>query len=93
MDKVQPGHEVLSLFGMSASQALIKKLTNYSLIASLVGAFFIIFVVSLLFGSEIKNLSAKSSVAAPTVSEEKTAYLPGQFVSREISRGYLGSYR
>jgi len=95
MQKVLPGHEVLSLFGMAApAQALNKKIVNNGLAMSLISAFFIILAVSLILSAADRILATRSPVAAViAIEEEKTAFIPGQFISAEISRGYTGSYR
>ena len=97
MERIQPGHEVISLFGMeSHSSALNKKIINHGrLIASLISAFFIILTVSLLLNFSTKILGSTSpSIAATSAVEESVAFQPGQFISEKLShQGYLGSYR
>jgi len=95
MQQVQPGHEVLSLFGIAnKNQALGKKIASNGLLVSLISAFFIILAVSLILGVATKILGpTSSSLAVNSIQEEIVAFEPGQSVSQEISRGYLGNYR
>ena len=94
MQRIQPGHDVLSLFGIaSQKQALNQKTDNHGLIVSLVSAFFIILAVSLILSVSTKIIGPTSETsAAITIDQERVAFEPGQLVSKEISRGYLGSY-
>lgn len=91
MHWIQPGCNVLSLFGIAKKQAALnKKIANHGLIASLVSAFFIILAVSLILSAATRVLGNSRSLAAATLTqEEKVAFTPGQFVSEEINRGYL----
>lgn len=95
MKTIQPGHDVISLFGMATkNRALSEKTTNNGLVISLVSAFFIILAVSLILSVSTKILGPTSNtIAAQSVTDEKVAFEPGSFVSNEISRGYLGFYR
>lgn len=93
MQKVQQGHNVLSLFGASAqSQALNEKIASNGLAVSLISAFFIVLAVGLMLGASNKILSTPTTMAATTVIEEKVAFTPGQFISEKISQGYLSNY-
>ena len=96
--KIQPGHDVLSLFSMSGTiQALTKKTDAPKGIATtLVGAFLIILMFGFASSVITKNLSASGLVSATntlSVDTSATAYQPGQFVSQKIGQGYLGNYR
>jgi len=91
MQRVQPGHEVLSLFGIASQpQALSKETSSRSLTVSLISAFFIILAVGLTLGLATRILGpTQPSIAATTTVGEQVAFTPGQFVSDEVSRGYL----
>ncbi|MBI3290726.1 hypothetical protein HYZ76_00420 [Candidatus Falkowbacteria bacterium] len=88
---IHPGHEVLSLFGIS-TQALNKKTDNQRLIISLISAFFIVLAVSLILSFSSRLLAsgqASAGATASTVPEQPAAFVPGQFITAEINRGYL----
>lgn len=98
--KIQPGYDVLSLFGVPSNvQALTKKSnknSNTNFIITLVGAFLIV----LMFGFASNVVTQKFSVSSVVASDEilladslPTAHQPGQFVSQKIGQGYLGGYR
>jgi len=95
MQSTHSENNLLSFFGITRkAQALNKSFANQSLAKSLVGAFFVVLSVSLILNIAVKTVGQPSStVAATTVIEEKVAYEPGNLVSDEISRGYLGNYR
>lgn len=92
--KIQPGHEVLSLFGMSSNnQALTQKSSN-KLAVSLVSAFLIVLSVSILLGVATRILGGENTVSAVSIIDsEPVAFEPGQNITRTISQGYLGNYR
>ena len=93
MPKIQPAQEVLSLFGMvtKSHQTRPEKSGQRDLIISFARAFFIILAVSLFLGLSSRILVVFSQTKTNSaVTEEKTAFIPGQFVSAELSRGYLG---
>lgn len=98
--KIQPGHDVLSLFGISGNSPALtirsKNDASKGLIVSLVGAFLIVIMFGFASSIITKNLNNSSSVSATnilSVDAVPTAYQPGQFVSQKIGQGYLGSYR
>ena len=60
------------------------------LVISLVSAFFIVFIVGLSLTYATKVLGYQSPAKSVyNASEEPVAFQPGQYVTREISRGYL----
>jgi len=79
------------LFGLTSSpQALNKEAASRSLTVSLISAFFIVLAVGLTLGLATRILGpTQASVAATTAVDEQVAFTPGQFVSDEISQGYL----
>jgi len=91
MQKIQPGHEVLSLLGMAQkNQALKNQINRRNLVISLIGAFFIILAVSLVLNLSTQALSRPSrSVAVVADLNEPAAFEPSQLVSQEITRGYF----
>jgi len=93
MQRIQPGHEVLSLLGMARqNQVLNKNSTNRGLVKSLISAFFIILAVGLILGTATKILgTTPSSAASIVVAEEPVAFIPGQFVTNIINQGYIGN--
>ena len=98
--KIQAGHDVLSLFGMSGnSQALTKKSkqnAHGNFMFTLVGAFLIVVMFGFAANMITQNLSTTSASAsnkAPAEDILPVAYQPGQFISQKISQGYLGNYR
>ncbi len=79
----------LSFLGTAGKSLSLKKLTSYALAESLISVFFIflaVVIVALIAISLMPALTAPSSVA-----EEKTAYLPGQYVSQQLN-SIAGSY-
>lgn len=93
MQRVQPNHEVLSLFGIAPSaQTLNKKIIGNPLAMSLISAFFIVLFAGLVLGITTRALGpVQSSMAATTIEEEQVAFQPGQFISQEVNRGYLSA--
>ena len=93
MPKVHPGHEVLSLFGMAPNnQALNQSTDKHSFTVTLVSAFLIILLASLVLALATGNfnLSLQSVASASAIaSSESVAYEPSQAVSNLISQGYL----
>ena len=92
MRTIQPGHDVISLFDVSSkTQALTKNPATRGLIASIVGAFLIVAVLGFILNLVQKSLNSAAPAAASSilVSEEPVAYQPGQFVSLQLSRGYI----
>lgn len=89
MERIQPGHEVLSLFGINIKNEALNK-ANYRLVISLISAFFIVLVISLILGVATKVLEkSPSAAAAGILEEEKVAFTPGQFISEKIRQGYM----
>ena len=95
MPKVHPGHEVLSLFGMAPNnQALNQSTDKHSFTVTLVSAFLIILLASLVLAFATGNfnlsLPSVSTVSASAIaSSESVAFEPSQAVSNAISQGYL----
>lgn len=86
MTTIQPVQEVFSLFGVVLKAKALKKNANYHLAMSLIGAFFIV-----LAAAWVLSLLSNSGSAAASVKEEKTAYLPGQFIGQHFNQaGYIG---
>lgn len=93
MQKIEPGYQILSLFGIVKDKsALDKKLRSHSLLISLTGAFFIILFTALAFNLLLRFLGPAGQTALLANHEENFAFIPGKFISQEISRGYLGNY-
>jgi len=92
MERIYPGQEVLSLFGIAnKAQALNKKIASQGLFGSLISAFFVVLLAGLILGILSRVLiSPASSAVTLSVAEEKVAFQPGQFISQEIKQGYLG---
>lgn len=93
MSKVHPGHEVLSLFGMTPNNQVLNQSTDkHSFTVTLVSAFLIILLASLVLALATSNfnLSLPSVASASAIaSSESVAYEPSQAVSNLISQGYL----
>lgn len=96
MSKIHPGHEVLSLFGMTThNSALNQALANKSLATTLISAFFIILAVGAILSLSTGNFTFSLPQISPNVSAsaveigESVAFEPSRAVSQEISRGYL----
>ncbi|MFA6255182.1 MAG: hypothetical protein WC675_04120 [Patescibacteria group bacterium] len=91
MSSIQAGREVLSLFGIAKYPTVLnKKIASFGLFGSLISAFFVVLAISLVLGIATSALE-KSTPAAEAVSltEEKVAFTPGQFVSDKIRQGYM----
>lgn len=90
MKTIQPGHEVLSVFGIpSKIQALAKKDSNKGLIVSLVSAFLIVLIVGMLLSLAQKTFNkTETPVLAATKQQEAVAFQPGQFVTERLEKGY-----
>ena len=92
MSKVASNHGAISLWEITAKvKQLGKNFSNSSkksLIVSLISAFFIVivFALALKFTDQFLTNFTKPSLAQE---EEKTAFVPGQFVSEIVYRGYL----
>ena len=81
------GHQVLSVFGITLNpKALGQKAIHHNLLVSVVSAFFVVLLLGLFLGSVVDRTVP---ISAAPVSEAKTAFEPGQLVTKEISRGYL----
>ena len=93
MKTIQPGHDIFSLFISAAKiQALAQKIPNYGLVKSLVSAFLIVILAGLILGLAQRALTADTKVNSADTSldfQEKTAFIPGQFVTGQINQGYL----
>jgi len=91
MERIYPGQEVLSLFGIAnKTQALNKKIVSQGLFGSLISAFFVVMLAGLVLGILSRVLiNPAGSAAVISLAEEKVAFQPGQFISQEIQRGYL----
>ena len=89
MKGIQPGHEVLSLFGIASDpQALAKKLSLSHLVF---GAFFVALILGFAMSGLVRVLdSARPVGSSITISDEQVAFQPSQNVQTELSRGYLG---
>ncbi|MDX9893765.1 MAG: hypothetical protein RB292_05180 [Patescibacteria group bacterium] len=94
MQRIHPGHEVLSLFGIpSAVKALDRQFTTRNIVVSLASAFFIVLLASLLLNLFTPAPAVFSVSAETPLVEEPAAYQPGSYITNQISRGYLGDYR
>ena len=93
MRTIQPGHEVLSLFAITSKvQAFTKDPAQRRLIRSLGGAFLMVAIVGFILSVVQSQASSGVTPTAATVSEqsEPAAFIPGQFVSEQLARGYIG---
>ena len=92
MKTIQSGHDIFSLFISEAKiQALTQKIPNYGLVKSLVSAFFIVLLAGFILGLAQRALTADTINSAPATLDfqEKTAFIPGQFITGQINQGYL----
>jgi hypothetical protein len=96
MERIQPGHEVISLFGMTPKAQIMSQ--NPRLLAtSLLKAILLVALTALVL-STFARVAVSDSLttdAAQTVTtigvaaEEPAAFESGQFVSVHLQRGYL----
>ena len=96
MQRVQPGHEVLSLWGLTPkAQALSANPAARSIAASLTKALFIVLSAAVIlgtiarFGPTVAAPVATEVVIGQSLGNEPAAFQPGQFVSESIRQGYL----
>ncbi|MFA6322281.1 MAG: hypothetical protein WCX71_02275 [Candidatus Buchananbacteria bacterium] len=87
MQAIQPGHLVLSLFGMANSQTIDKRAQNLSIALNLIGAF-IVFLAAVFVLNLVLTSFSFSGFGQASLTQEKTAYLPSQAVSSQLSQGY-----
>ncbi len=91
MSPIQAGQEVLSLFGMAKQpKVLNKKIASFGIFGSLISAFFVVLAISLVLGIATKALEKSvPTTGAVSLTEEKVAFTPGQFVSQKLRQGYM----
>ncbi len=90
MQKVHPGHDVLSLFGMAQPhQERVISLQRLALSAS--GAFLVVLAVSFALSlvTKAEQVATPATMSTSTIGTEPVAFEPGQFISPHITRGYL----
>ena len=90
MAKIHPGHDVLSLFGLTAKHQALSQAAQKSLLPTLISAFLITLVAGVLLALATGNLTLPRLMQAGTSQIEPVAYQPSQAISQEISAGYLG---
>jgi hypothetical protein len=90
MERIQLGHEVLSLFGMANPQlALSKRLSKHRLLVSLVSAFFIVLMASWVLSVTVQALGQSFRPVSYSGVNDRVAFQPSQAVSVSLSQGYL----
>lgn len=81
-----------SFFEPRSLQGLLNGKVNRQLILQILSAFFVVFILSITLQKTIERQSGVTVPQAATVTEEASAYIPGQYVSAQISNGYIGNY-
>ena len=92
MQIAQLAYHGLAAFGTAKKSQTLKQFASYALAESLLSVFFIILAVAVVVMIAASLLPAAVGRISPL--EEKTAYLPGQYVSQQINQhlangGYL----
>lgn len=96
MEKVYPGHEILSVLcpplksRRKLFEALTEKILNKGILVSIVSAFLIVLVTA--FALRLVSVVVEQKLAlsaAQAQLEEKVGWLPGQYIALEIDQGYL----
>lgn len=92
MQTIQPSHEVVSVFDIASKTKALTKQPNRGLLISIVSAFLIVAVLGILlnFVQAAFNGSPAEAADRLALDDEPVAFVPGQFVSAEIHRGYIG---
>ena len=93
MKTIQPGHEVLSLFGMTSQKSALTDAKNKSLVSTIVSAFLIVLILGAMLSLAQRALTQTktTALAASSGIEEAVAFVPGQFVTQKINQGYLSN--
>ena len=92
MKTIQPGHEVLSLFGMTSQKLALTDAKSNGLASTVVSAFLIVLILGAMLSFAQRALTQTKTAALATGSiEEVVAFVPGQFVTKKINQGYLGN--
>ncbi len=91
MQKVQPGHDVLSLFGMVQPHQE-HALSLRRLVLSASGAFLVVLAISFALSlvTKAEQGAIPATISTSTIGAEPVAFEPGQFIRPHITRGYLG---
>jgi len=96
MEKVHPGHDILSVLcpPMKARtrrfSALTEKILHQGLFVSIVSAFLIVLAVAFALRFASTTLEQKAALSAAQAQvEEKVGWLPGQYINLEINGSYL----
>jgi len=78
----------LQIFGLGAKSPTLNKSINLVLMESLISVLFIIMALA----AVVIVATSFSGTRAQSVStqQEKTAYLPGQYVTQQLNSGYIG---
>jgi len=87
MQSTQLGYG-LQIFGQVAKLPTLNKSINLALIESLLSVIFIVMALAAVTALAV-NLSGSVSVSVPA-QQEKTAYLPGQYITQQLNDGYIG---
>jgi len=91
MKTIQPGHEVLSVFGITSKQSTLISQVNKEFLLVLARVFLIILFVGALLSIGQKALSVKTSNNTAKDGFEPVAFQPSRIISQEILRGYVGN--
>ncbi len=95
MEKVYPGHDVLSVLcppiktRTKTFGALTEKILSKGLLISIVSAFLIVLIAAIslrLASTAIENKVALSTAQAQV--EQKVGWLPGSYIEQELNSGY-----
>ena len=78
----------LQVFGPAAKSPTLKKSANLALAESLISVIFIILALAAVM-IVAANFSG-TAISRSSDQQEKTAYLPGQYVTQQLNGGYLG---
>ncbi|OGY49715.1 MAG: hypothetical protein A3D39_04315 [Candidatus Buchananbacteria bacterium RIFCSPHIGHO2_02_FULL_39_17] len=89
---------LLSFFGIALkNQTPANSVAKKQLFISLIGAFFIVLIVSLLLGLSTKAFGPSTAAQVSVDHGEPVAFQPGQYISSLLPRGedqgYLGQFR
>jgi hypothetical protein len=88
MQAIQPGHLVLSVFGLAQGRNFEHKAQTFGLVFSLIGAFIVVIGAALVLNLAISRFGDHHFFAF-SPAEEKTAYLPSQVISAQMAQGYM----
>lgn len=91
MQKVHPGHDVLSLFGMGQVRDTTSKPLG-KLMASVAGAFLIVMAVSFVLSLATSTTGATASSVSSVLLDEPVAFQPGQMITSQLPKsGYVAA--